>query len=306
MNKIKPILIFLVVFLLTSSACSRAGFDKPIVKFQGASLVVIESSKTIFSELNKVERDQYILEKLRKREEIQLIELEKTQVFSREALKVRMDALEALKRYGELLMEAAKSDSPTKIKAEAINLGEAIKNLSSETSSLTGVDDGKFQSAVGPFATIIGSVLNLFIEGKIQDALNKAINEGEKPINALIQVLRSDMQLAYQRRKTALGGMRVLFVQEYKKELDKGNMADAERLKLCADRVIEHEDRWEKLLLIQPESGLDAMAKAHSALVTYANSKRKASDFATLVESMEIFASQALSIGQAINELKNL
>lgn len=306
MHKVKGIFVFLLIFALLNGACSRAGFDKPIAKFQAASLVVIESSKTIFSELDKVERDQYILERLRKREEIQLIELEAKQVFTKEAIKVRLDALDQIKRYSELLLDAAKSDSPTKIKTEATNLGDAVKNLAGEAGNLTGVDNKGFQDAVGPVSTIIGSVLNLFVEGKLQEALQKAINDGEKPINTLIQALRSDMQLAYQRRKTALGGMRVLFVQEYKRELDKGSMADAERLKLCADRIIAHEDKWEQLLLLQPEAGLDAMAKAHSALVAYAKSKRKASDFATLVETMEIFSSQALSIGQAINELKKL
>ena len=52
-----------------------------------------------------------------------------------------------------------------------------------------------------------------------------------------------------------------------------------------------------------PEEGLDAMAKAHSALVTYAKSGQKVNDLASLVEAMEAFATRAANIGRAIQDL---
>jgi len=214
--------------------------------------------------------------------------------------------LAQLASYGDLLSKLANSDAPERAKAGAVGLGEALKNLTNTVDGLTGADDAAFKGAVGPVSRIIGEVIKFVLEQKIKDALNKAINEGEEPINNLIRVIRSDISNAYERKRSSMSDMRVLFVDEYNREMQKGAAADAEKLKLFADRIREHEDRWEIFASANPADGLDAMAQAHSALVKYAKSGQKITDLESLVSAMEDFAARAKVIGQAIQELKEL
>lgn len=75
---------------------------------------------------------------------------------------------------------------------------------------------------------------------------------------------------------------------------------------MFAERIREHENRWEIFASANPGEGLDAMAKAHSALVAYAKSGQKVNDLASLVSAMEDFAARAKIIGQAVQELKEI
>src|SRR6185369_5317075 len=92
---------------------------------------------------------------------IKLDELEAVQVFSKEGLQARLDALDQLGAYGELLLKLVNSDAPEKVKAEATNLGEAIKSLSNTVSGFSGADDANFKAAVGPVANIVRQIVNL-------------------------------------------------------------------------------------------------------------------------------------------------
>lgn len=304
--KRKSLIMILVVGLIFSAACRRSGFRQPITKFQAAASVVIASTRLYTTELNKVERDHYVLTKLSERSQIRLLELEAVQVFSNQGLKARLDSLDQLAAYGELILKIANSDAPERIRAEATNLGEAIKNLSSTVGQLTNSDDTAFKSAVGPVAKIIGEILGLVVEQKLESALNKAIKQGETPVNELIAVIRNDIQLAYERKRSALSDMRTALVDEYNREQQKGASVDAEKLRIFAERIRAHEDRWEIFATANPGEGLDAMAKAHTALVTYAKSSHKVMDLASLVDAMEAFAARAASIGQAVQALHQL
>lgn len=298
--------LFLLSTIILSIGCGPSGFREPITKFQTASAVVIASTRLYVTELNQVERDHYVNSKLGERAQIRLDELEAVQVFSHDGLKARLDALAQLASYGDLLSKLANSDAPERARAEAKNLGDAIKNLSTTVASLSGSDDANFKSAVGPVSAIIGEVLNFVLERKINAALTKAVNEGEAPINNLIGVIRNDIAIAYERKRTSLSGMRVILVDEYNVEMQKGAAADSEKLRTFAGRIREHENRWEVFASANPQEGLDAMAKAHSALVVYAKSGQKKIDFASLVSAMEDFAARAKIIGQAVQELREI
>jgi len=298
--------IFLVLMVLFTFGCGPEGYREPITRFQASSTVVIASTRLYITQLNQVERNHYISSRLDQRAQIKLNELEEVQIFSHDGLKARLDALAQLASYGDLLSKLANSNAPERARAGAIGLGDALKNLTTTVDGLTGADDAAFKGAVGPVSKIIGAVIQLVLEQKIKDALNKAINDGEEPINNLIAVIRSDISNAYQRKRSSMSDMRVLFVDEYNREMLKGAAADAEKLKLFADRIRAHEDQWEVFATANPADGLDAMAAAHSALVKYAKSGQKVTDLASLVSAMEDFAARAKIIGQAVQELKEL
>jgi len=304
---VKALLVTLLLWAtIASTACGPSGFAEPIGKFQSSSAVVIASTRLYVSELNKVERDNYINRQLSTRALIRLNELQSVQVFSEEGLEARLDALDQLAKYGELLSKLAKSDAPARIQAEASDLGRAISHLSGTVSGLTHADDSRFKAAVGPVSSIVGEVLNFIVQRKIKAALESAISKGEGPINDLIAVIRSDIDLAYQRRRSAVSGIRTMLVDEYNREAEKGASANPERLKILAERISSHEDRWEAFAAANPGDGLDAMAKAHTALVNYAKSAHKINDFASLVSAMEAFAARAISIGKSIQALREV
>jgi hypothetical protein len=100
--------------------------------------------------------------------------------------------------------------------------------------------------------------------------------------------------------------MRVALVDEYNIEMKKGDGANPERLRILAERIRAHEDLWEVLATANPGEGLDAMAKAHSALIVYAKSAHKINDLASLVSAMETFAARAGAIGKSVQALRNL
>ena len=287
-----------------SFACGPGGYVEPVTKFRDSSVVVIASTKVYLSELNKVERDQFILERASQRQPINLDELETVQVFSKEGLQARLDALDQLAAYGDLLLKLANSDAPEKIQAEATNLGDAVKTLSGTVAGFTGDSDKNFKAAVSPVAIIVGSIVSSIVQKKISEALNKAINDGEEPINRLLTAIRGDMQIAYERKHGFFSQTRVILVDDYRNALEKG--ADSEKLRTLADRIRAHEDKWEELGNANPADAIDAMKKAHTALIKYAKSSHKVTDLASLDDAMEAFAARAKEIGQAIQALREL
>jgi hypothetical protein len=294
--------IALAVTLLTG--CKSAGYRDPISKFQSASSVIIASTRLYVTELNKVERDHYIAGKLNERVQIRLDELEEVQVFSQESLRARLETLDQMVSYGNLLLKLANSEPLERVRAEAQNLGEAIKKNSGMVSGLMRIEDAAFKAAVAPATTIIKEVLDLIAQQKIKHALDKAIKDGEASINKLLAVIGSDITIAYERKRNSLSDMRADLVDEYNNEMSKGPDADAERLRLYTERIRAHEDRWETFASANPGDGLDAMAKAHTALVSYAKSGHKAKDLESLVEAMEAFAVRAVNISQAVHALR--
>lgn len=296
----------LIVILILPVGCSPHGFLNPVAKFQKASSVVISSTRLYISELNKSERDHYIQQRLGEKAQIKINDIEAAQVFSKDGLKARLDALNQLESYGDLLLKLANSDSPEKVQASAKDLGDEITKLSTTVNSLNGDGNSDFKSAVGPVSSIVGEILNLVAQKKMKDALNKAISTGREPVNNLITAIRNDINLAYERKKNALSGLRVDLVDAYNEEMSKGGSSDSEKLKLLAERVIAHEDRWETFASSNPGEGLNAMVSAHNALVNYAGSSQKIEDLSTLIEALEAFTARAESLGKSIKSLQEI
>jgi predicted DNA-binding ribbon-helix-helix protein len=304
-SRLRCALTALLVVVLASLGCGRAGFVEPVTSFQEASSVVIASTRLYLTELNKIEREHYLTDQASKKLQIKLPELEAVQVFSQEGLKARLDALDQLARYGALLSRLAKSDAPERVKAEAETLGTSIRDLTETVNTLNGDDDKAFKNAVGPAAALIGEVLNLVVEQRLREALKAAVERGEAPVNRLVAAIGSDLVIAYERKRNLLSNLRVAFVDQYNVEQQKP-APDLGRLRALADQVRAHEDRWEVFASANPATGLDAMRDAHTALVSYARSAGRVTDLASLVEAMEAFSARARRLGQAVVALQEL
>ncbi len=292
--------------LLSGLGCAKpSAYKAPVIKFRNASVVVIELTKTYLTELNKVERDQYIYTHASVPQQIKLNELEREQVFSRDAIATRLQALDQLSRYTELLYRLATSDSPDSLKSDASDLEASVTQLSTQIAGLTGADDSRFQSAAGKALPIIGDVLKAFAEQSAQTALKKAIAAGADPVNQLLDAIEADATLAYERRRTTYSGARVIVIDQYNREFQRGARADPEKLKAFADAISSQEDRWEAFLTARPTAGLEAMKNANSALVDFAKKpKPSIHDVTTLSDAMDSFATTAAHLGDVAKELK--
>lgn len=297
----------LVAAALTASCTGRSAYTAPVATFRDASTVVIESTKAYLVALNKTERDHYIEEQVAAGAPIQLTKVEEVQVFSPQAIAARMDALDRLADYTELLYQLTVSDAPERIKGRATSLATAMTNLSTQVNAMTGVDDAGFKRAVGTAFPVVADVLQVMVERTIEEALRKAAITGAAPVNALIDAIKVDAELAYERKRNALSKRRADAAVAYNTAATRGGRGETPTLRRLADVVSATEDQWEAFQTARPASGLDAMQRANLALEKLARTPHpRIADFASFVDAVEVFAGAADRVGRAVRQLTDL
>jgi hypothetical protein len=291
--------------LVAGAGCRPSAYKAPVTKFKDSSAVVIESTKKYLTALNKTERDSYIYSRASQRAQIQLGKIDEVQVFDPEDIGARIRALDQLADYTDLLYRLANSDAPETIKARAKDLGTALTGLSDEIGKLSGERNDGFKNASARAFPVIGEILRVIVERKIEEALERAITAGDQPVNQLVAAIRTDAAVAYERKRAAVSNARRIAVDSYNSEFEKGDRADTAKLKAYADVVAAAEDRWEAFQTARPVEGLDAMQQANTAMVKFAKTpKPTVTDFATFVDAMELFASTAKRVGDAVRALE--
>jgi hypothetical protein len=216
--------------------------------------------------------------------------------------------LRVLAKYGELLGKLANSDAPDRVSASAQILGDSLGKLDATVRSLKGVaasgeSNATFMNAFSPVSAIIGEVARLIVERKMQKALDRAIIDEQRSINILLNALRDDLTIAYERKRNAFSEARVIVVAGYANELAKPK-PDTDVLRKRANEIKANLSVWEAFPLTNPGEGIDALQEAHAALVAYAKSSKKPQDISEFAAQMEAFAGRAQRIGEAIRELR--
>jgi hypothetical protein len=297
---LRPLLAF---SLLAISCNNPAVYRSPVSKFHDASTLVIASSKAVYTGLNKAERDHYIDQQFSRRQPIDPTELAKAQVFSADEIAARLKALDVLAGYSELLFQLANMTAPSTVKSKVSDLQQALSNLSGEVSKLDASTNSTFQNASKTVFPVLGTALQAFENGKIDEALRKAVLAAAKPLNDLIAAMEIDMQVSYERQRNFLSGQRREKFQQYNADV-KAN-ADLSKLRAEADSISLMEDQWEAFRTARPTEGLEAMKQAHAALIGFAQKpKPSVTDFATFVDAMDSFANTAQQIGEVFLQLK--
>jgi hypothetical protein len=296
--------VTITVVLLAAGCTQPAAFQAPVSKFRDASAVVIQSAQAYLTALNKNERDAYIYQQVEFRRAMVRGDLDKTQVFSDQSIAVRINALDQISNYNELLYRLVNSDAPNGITAKATDLQNSLTALSTEVSTLTGANDARFKNAVNTVVPIIGGILKDIVNQRIVKDFKLAVNTGTQPVNELIEAIRLDMEVEYERRRSVASGRVTAAILEYNREFERGAAADAARLRQFADQLSAMEDQAEALRTAQPGAGLDAMKRANDALLKLANQpKPTVQDFASFVAAVEQFASTAKRVGDAAQAL---
>lgn len=288
--------------------CVRPSVYKaPVTKFRDASAVVIESTKEYLVALNKTERDHYIDDQVVNQAPIQLNRIEEVQIFDAEAIAARLDALDRVADYTELLYLIATSAAPETIRGRAKDLGTALSKLSGEVAGLTGVDDENFRKVAGTVFPVLGDVLKGFVEMRLEGALKKAITTGTSPVNALIDAIKVDAEIAYERKRNALSKRRADAALAYNAESAKAPKVSAATLRRLANVISDTEDQWEAFQLARPAAGLEAMRDANLALEQFARNVRPSpAEIAAFFEAVEVFAGAAARIGESVRQLNAL
>jgi hypothetical protein len=197
----------------------------------------------------------------------------------------------------------ASSDAPTRARDAANSLNDAVVGLSS---SLGRVPSDDFKNTAAGFATIGAELSKLALENKIDQALAKAITLSENDVQDLLRLLRRDMTVLYERRRSMLSAARVSAIDAYNEEVRKAS-PDPDKLEKAATGIKKAEDAWDTLpLLLGAGPGLDAMAQAHQKLVDYAKSPKTPQDLSDLVEATDAFASRATVISESVDAIRDV
>jgi hypothetical protein len=275
-----------------------------VATFRDASILVIQTTQTYLTQLNKVERDNYIYEHASASQQIKLDEIQKQQIFSTDGINARLSALDQLSQYTSLLYQLSTSDAPDNLATEATNLQTAVTGLETQIHGLTGGDDSRFKSAAAGTFPILGEILSQIAQHNLEAALRDAIAKGAEPVNTLISAIESDATIAYERKRAAESAARVIAVDQYNREFVGGK--DPGKLKAYADSISAEEDRWEVFGTAQPTAGLESMKAANTALVTFARAPRpNIHDVGSLADAMNSFANTALRLSTALQALLN-
>lgn len=302
MNIIRSIIIISVAALLLSG-CAQPDYKAPIATFQAASTVVIENAKAEYRTVNKKERDAEIDNRLYLKEKIDPEVIagenipggEKFIAIRKDDLKARLDALNALKKHGELLYKLANSDAPDEARNAVNSLDDALLNLKG---SLGKASSDQFKAKAGAFATIAGEVTSLVMKHKINEALEKAIILSENDVLSLIELLKDDVCIRFPTlQKVRLARLSKAITRTYNTNLS----SDLETRKKTVIEIKKLGDEWDASSI---DPGFDKMTEAHKKLVEYAKSPKTPQNLAELVAAMDAFADQAKIIADAIKTIQ--
>lgn len=321
-NKKLYFILFILIFYFQFS-CTTNKYRQPISKFQAASAVVSANARKAYGESNRLNRTLEIKRLTREGKFITKAELDKVQFFDEKDLQARFDALDRLNDYADLLVSIANSDAPENISKSAQDLTGALSNL---TATLGGLQNKNFpnstfgaktQNAFGVASVIVSEVLKAFVQKKIKEGLEAAIQKGDQPINELINALSEDLTVINNRYIGRFESERVdiqkLYNCEANKIIKNSELVDCksdssqfsqQTLNGYRDQLVNYEDTLETLRAANPTESLNKMKKAHQKIVKLAKSKTPA-DFAEAVAAIEDFANAAKRLGDAVDKLRN-
>jgi len=289
--------------LLLIGCAAPAAYREPIARFQQASTIVIEGARVEYGAANRMERDAVIDRFVAERRELNLRILndKEMRIFGGDDLAARMAALDALNKHGQLLLALASSDAPARARDAANALDDALMDLSR---SLGNVPADEFRNRAEGFAAIAAEMTGLALEAEIRKALDQAITLSANHVAPLIRLIRNDMNVLYERRRSILSAARVAATTAYNEEVRKPE-ADPEKLKRAASEIKKIEDAWDRLpLLLGSGAGLDAMAQTHQQLVAYARSSKTPQDLSELIDATDAFVTRARIIMDAVHMIR--
>jgi hypothetical protein len=298
-----PALIAVLLFAALSISCDDpAKYHSSISKFHDATATVIAAAKITYAGLNKAEREHYVDLQVSQRKPIDPAELAKVQILDPQETAIRMNSLDILAKYSDLMLQLATQTSATG-QSQAHDLQQSVLALSDGVDKLTGANSAQFQARTKAVFPVLTTALQALVNAKTVAALKKGTVDAGKPVNEFIVALETDMRLAHARERNFLSGHRSDAYQQYSADPDA--KSDPAKLRADADSILLLEDQWEAFESQSPIAGLEAMKHAFAALLEFVqNPKPSAVDYTTLLASVDSFAAAAGQVGAAAHTFR--
>jgi len=289
----------LVLASLAVSCENPAQYQGSISKFHDATAVVIASAKTAYAGLNKAEREHYVGLQVAQRNPIEPDELAKAQVLDSNETQIRMNALDVLAKYSDLLVQLATTQAAASVQSKTTDLQQALTTLSGDVDKLAGTNSAQFQARIKNVLPLLGTALQAIVNTKTVAALKTATVDAVKPVNDFIGAIEIDMRLAHARERNFLSGRRSDAYVHYRAELEA--KADAAHLRADADAILLVESQWETFESVSPTAGLEAMRHAYDALADFVRKPHPAADdYNTVLAALDSFVNTARQVGLAV------
>ncbi|HLZ11195.1 MAG TPA: hypothetical protein VKP58_01295 [Candidatus Acidoferrum sp.] len=300
--------IVLVFVLSFPAGCGNDDFARPIQQFQSASAVVIGAARQSLQQMNDVEEKSELNRQIFEGEAFDESKIKSKDVISADELNARVNALDQLTRYTSALADLAALKAPAAVAQKFQDVGSGFKALSKDAEKLLGAsgsffDNPKFSGAVQVAAAGIGAVVRAVEERRSRREIEKEIRDHDADVNLLIKLVGDELGLAYQRRKQAESGEGVFLTNSLKLELAKPRGGDPVLRLLVGDRLRAWRNRQPALANADPKPSVDAMQKAHQALVAYLTAGKSPKNLSELLAAAQSFADRVQPLGQAIAAL---
>ncbi len=313
----------ILTLLLAQVGCDvSARLRKPISDFEEATAVVTAQARLAYVELNRAERLLAIktARRLKKRLDPRQLRGE-ADLLSGDDLTARLDALDHLDQFAKLLVDIVNSDITEKVTTSANGLKTALDGLAAridklrddqgtETSaSSTGTssepvaekpNNRRFKAAFGVVTTVASEVLSFVAKKKRDDALKRAIRDGDAPVNNLVEAIKSDLHIAFLVRQRNLDSEIQTVYQAYNTEIElkTPNQNQLDELEKAILANLEAEDAF---YATDPTEALNRMQEAHTKMVRFANQQASETELLGAVQS---YVEAATRLGAAVVKLK--
>ena len=290
--------------------CKTPGsYKEPIAHFQEGNTTARIALGTYYAELNRFERDLYLDERLYD-SGLEVLATDAAgdatplmgKLFSPASIQARMEAISLLGVYAERLAALAGAEAPGKLPEGATALGTKLGALGAQLETLTQKGDVTASRYVAPITTLVGVVGSLFLEGRQGELLQKGIEDGSKPVNAIIDLLEADLvEVLGPQRLT--GAKQALASRMFYYNQHRAQLSLAERRAVLAD-LSQAASAYDALVVAQPVELARALRDAHAALLAFARSERKLESFQDLSAAMQAFQGRVDTASAAVKALQ--
>jgi hypothetical protein len=299
-----------VALALTAASCASAGWIGPIDDFKTNVDKTVGVVSDYYRALNDYERHLY-LETAFVDPSLEIVAVDTTgaptplagRVFSADAIRARTDALALIGVYVRRLADLAGSKAPAAFAANADALGEELSSLAATFSTLAATDV-RAKPYVQPVSTLVGVVGQVFLEGKRELALQKAVSDGAPAVDQILRTIETDLAAAVDPlRKSGEKQLLAQLVHDY--NLNRKTWTEARRRRQITD-IEKAAQTYSAAVLSNPTDVVSGLREAHTALVAYAKSRKSPSDLAAVASAMEIYAQRVERAAQAVRTLRDL
>ena len=298
----------LVVVLSTGCAVNR--YQAPIGKFR----VKVQDGVTVLSDFyntrNSYERDLYLLGiSLDSDLEVGTTDQDGNRtalgspVFSEESIKARLDALRLVGIYGNRLAELAGSEAPANFQDAATLLGTNLVSLEQTFRTLAN-NDSTAGSFIGPISRLIGAIGNMILQAQRDRLIVEAVTEATEPVRTILDLVRTDLNTIFS-IQVATGQSQIVADLIIYYNDNRTTMSYEERRDFLSTIAGAYEG-LQMAVVASPTALIDAISRAHEALIKLANSPRARLDFTEFNDALEEMAARIEVIAGEIRTLRSL